>query len=1248
MIILGGTNNLNLNRKMDKKRKGIIDILTPFIKSRMEDELKKVQNPVFVFLGIEQYVNIQEFERHIIDKETFYRNGNQELFNIEWFNKVFTELNQAVSNPELPYSIISFPQFCYLTSYIQPILLQNRIIIVCDSIRSLLPLPKNEFIEKSAQENIEERAEQMPIYMAEQLHIGEKYYYSIKTPIEDYRKLEVFHLQKKLQRLPHANNNEVIDTVSDPYGIDIFINRCLNEDDFNKKVIVKVFKKQPMNNLLMSMLERMNWLLGQFGGELYELDESAIDEGFVPSEETKSLLAEYWGTDVDFRQLKVYKNPDQGKEIISVSQGLIVETIINEYNKAKEGKEVKDLFLTAPTGAGKSLLFQLPAFYVSSRNDVTIVVSPLIALMKDQVEQIRQDRNFEKVYYLNSELSLIDREKIIDDCKNGDIDILYLSPELLLSYDITYFIGNRHLGLLVVDEAHLITTWGRDFRVDYWFLGQHVNKIRKNCGYKFPMVAVTATAIYSGENDMVFDSVNSLFMHDPHIFIGEVKRNNITFVIDNHERFKAKYDDEKLKETVEFVKTIARIGVKTIVYAPYTKHIDRIMERLRIDGKDNIAVAYHSGLSAETKQFAYNQFKDNNVKVMVATKAFGMGVDIPDIQLVYHHAPSGLLPDYVQEVGRAARIPYINGFASLSYAIEDQRYSKILYGMSTLRHYQIRAILDKINRMFIAGERKRNMLVSADDFSYIFENTLDYDQKVMTALMMIEKDYLAKYRYNALIARPKKLFVKVYARVDSLGMNLLEQKHRGCYRKLFNMTDDLTLVELDLDKIWKNHFSASSFPILKREFYKGNLLENEKALCKPQVKVIFTLENGPKDACAKLYNILDGLKSLMHTLSGMYFTLEEMDHALSNLFPIANVRNNVVSFLLSTYSGRSLRTGQVDSDAFLQRRKLGNKEKYYIFSSQYSNNFAKLKRYMQKLFGNSTDKTSSQFASFDSEYLTNYVRLGSLLEILGIGSYECRGGDKPMIFIRINDPSRISKDAKDNNYKNSLLANIEKRHESSSEIFDHFFLHSFDNTERWNFIEDFFLGDSNDELFEKYPGKERNHVDIITYIRSHMNQGISEIGDDKRKSNSLAFPPREGGKYYENNLITIDNVTRSIGKWIKEDPVQLDKTRRKYSLILDTDSYSLLVSKIKNNHFPYYRDIKGLSLYIEFPGYDNFVQAKIPYNLDPVKFYKWWHKNESQVSMNKKELIELLIKVQELNEKALLKKHRDILIKKRV
>ena len=136
--------------------------------------------------------------------------------------------------------------------------------------------------------------------------------------------------------------------------------------------------------------------------------------------------------------------------------------------RSKSGLIPKDLFLTAPTGAGKSLLFQIPSFYISKNKDVTIVVSPLIALMEDQVDAIKKDRKFDKVAYLNSNLSLIEREKIIEACKEGNIDILYLSPELLMSYDIRHFIGERNLGLMVIDEAHLITTWGRDFRVDYF------------------------------------------------------------------------------------------------------------------------------------------------------------------------------------------------------------------------------------------------------------------------------------------------------------------------------------------------------------------------------------------------------------------------------------------------------------------------------------------------------------------------------------------------------------------------------------------------------------------------------------------------------------------------------------------------------------------------------------------------------------------------------------------------------------
>lgn len=1222
--------------------------LTAYIKSQLDKKSLENTNPIFVFVGIEQYVNMDEFEKYVVDKSTFGQNGNKEIFSPAWFANVFASLNSVIENTDMEYTILSFAQFSYLISYIQPDFFKSRLILVRDGFRSLLSLAKNDYIEKTGQENIEERSEAMPTYMAEQLQVGENYFYSIKLPVEDFNALYVFTEHRALESLPDDNTHLVIDTVSDPYGLDIFLNQCLIDEDFDKSVIVKVFKKQPMNKQAKEMLEKVNWLLGQFGGQLFEFDEKEVKQEFYPSEETTALLHQYWGEKASFRELRVYKNPDYGKEIISISQGLIVETIINEYKKAKAGEDFKDLFLTAPTGAGKSLLFQLPAFYVSQNNDVTIVVSPLIALMKDQVEQIRQDRGYQKVFFLNSELSLIDRDRVIEDCQNGEIDVLYLSPELLLSYDITYFIGKtRKLGLLVIDEAHLITTWGRDFRVDYWFLGQHINKIRKNTDYRFPMVAVTATAIYGGDNDMVFDSVNSLYMHDPHLFIGEVKRNNITFVIDNHEKYKSNYDSEKEKETVKFVEDIAEVGVKTIVYAPYRKHIDNLIQRLEADGKEGVAVAYHSGLTPDNKNLAYSSFKENEAKVMISTKAFGMGVDIPDIQLVYHHAPSGLLPDYVQEVGRAARKPEINGFAALSYALEDQRYSKILHGISALRHFQIREVLNKINKMFVANDKKRNMLVSADDFGYIFDNTVDYDQKVMTSLMMIEKDYLAKYRFNVLIARPKKLFVKVFCRVNRFGLNMLKQKYAGSYKQL-SVNGEYTIAELDLDRIWKKSFSDKSFPMIKREFYEGSLFQDKYVECKPQIKVSFSLDIDFKQANRVLVEMLDTIQTTLANLAGHYFSSDELETALETRIKKKETREKLVKFLLATYSGRLSGPNQVDNDAFLQRRRNARQEEQYrVLNSQYANNFAKLKRRMQRLFEGVDDNTASVFTSNGSEYLLNYIRLGSLMEILGIGTYESRGGDKPMIFIRINDPRRILRDATDTNYRNSLLTNIERRHKSSSDIFDHFFLHSFENEDRWNFIEDFFLGESNDELFAKYPGGERNHIDIVLYVKNHMGESYQESSKSIKKSKNgiSTFEPKEGKKYYSNDMLTIDGITRRVGKWLIEAPVELDKVRRKYNLSVDKEMYTVLMSKLRNYHFPYYRDSVGLKLKIDFPGFDQPIMASIVYKDEPLKFYSWWRKNEDKVTMTKKELLELLIKVNDVNPNALIKKHKEYLTK---
>src|SRR5699024_527572 len=212
--------------------------------------------------------------------------------------------------------------------------------------------------------------------------------------------------------------------------------------------------------------------------------------------------------------------------------------------------------------------------------------------------------------------------------------------------------------------------------------------------------------------------------------------------------------------------------------------------------------------------------------IMVSTKAFGMGVDISDIQLVYHHAPSGLLPDYVQEIGRVARKPEIKGFAALNYASQDQGFSNSLHGMSSIKEWQIKEVLKKIIKTYSKNNKNRNLLLSVDDFGYIFENaTDDLDQKVLTCLMMIEKDYLTKNRFNVLIARPKKLFVQVYARISDEHLTEFKKNYPYAFHFILSLGNGFNIIELNLDRLWSKDFNEISFPGLKYRYYNGSLFK---------------------------------------------------------------------------------------------------------------------------------------------------------------------------------------------------------------------------------------------------------------------------------------------------------------------------------------------------------------------------------------------------------------------------------------
>ena len=204
---------------------------------------------------------------------------------------------------------------------------------------------------------------------------------------------------------------------------------------------------------------------------LLELKERHLPEAC--RESVNSLLKAIYGYD-QFRDLEIYDDLFKGNDKLCISQGQLIENVILEAEKAHNGEmQVDNILLTAPTGSGKSLLFQLPAIYLGQEyNLLTIVVSPLKALIVDQVESL-QELGYTRVAYASSDLSPEQKTEVYRQVRKGEIDLFYLSPELLLSYDIKHFVGDRHIGLVVVDEAHTVTTWGKEFRVDYWFLGRY-------------------------------------------------------------------------------------------------------------------------------------------------------------------------------------------------------------------------------------------------------------------------------------------------------------------------------------------------------------------------------------------------------------------------------------------------------------------------------------------------------------------------------------------------------------------------------------------------------------------------------------------------------------------------------------------------------------------------------------------------------------------------------------------------------
>jgi ATP-dependent DNA helicase RecQ len=309
----------------------------------------------------------------------------------------------------------------------------------------------------------------------------------------------------------------------------------------------------------------------------------------------------------------------------------------------KQVIEGNDALILLPTGGGKSLCYQVPALVLDG---LTIVVSPLISLMQDQVQQLTTQGV--KAAYLNSSQDPEQAQEVNDALYNNELDLLYVAPERLLNNYFLNSLSRVNVGLIAVDEAHCVSHWGHDFRQDYRMLGSLKDHFSNT-----PFIALTATADHATQVDIQ----HQLRLNAPFVFKGGFDRPNIRY------NLLAKY--KGFDQVVAFVKQ--QEGAAGIVYCGSRAKVDDLTQRLQSAGIK--CDGYHAGHDTGTREFVQNQFLKDDLQVVVATVAFGMGINKSNVRFVVHHDVPRSVESYYQETGRAGR----DGMPAEALLLFDER-----------------------------------------------------------------------------------------------------------------------------------------------------------------------------------------------------------------------------------------------------------------------------------------------------------------------------------------------------------------------------------------------------------------------------------------------------------------------------------------------------------------------------------------------------------------------------------------------